>query len=73
MREPPQALEVERVGDAIERGAPDAEPLVPRFGFAGEKFADAGAIVGKGIDASETLGDQLLLKQEAASGVTTKT
>ena len=38
--------------------------LGPRFSLACEKLCDAGAVVGKGIDAGKTLGDKLLLQPD---------
>ena len=59
-------LHIKRAFDAIGGGAPHAETLGAGFPLTRQEFGDAGAVVGEGIDAGETLGDKLLLEPEAA-------
>lgn len=64
MDQAPQALRVERWFDAINIGAPYAEPLRPRLSLARQELGDAGPVVGEGVDAGEALGDELVLEPE---------
>src|SRR4026207_114101 len=64
LRKTAEPLNIVGALDAVGRRAPYTEMLGPRLSLACEKLCDAGAVVGKGIDAGKTLGDKLLLQPD---------
>jgi len=65
MDEAAEPLQIRRVLDPVDRGAPQSASLSPRVLLACKQLGGAGAVVRKGIDAGEPLPDQYLLQPDA--------
>ena len=69
LRQSPETIDIVGALDAIDGRSPHAEPFCPRLALARQQLSDAGAIVGKGIDAGEPCLDHLLLQPEPACAI----